>query len=231
MINIYFSLMMFLIYLLLFVHGIKKSVPSLHSKPIRYNKECMTIYNAPDSVYSQQSNVVIVNKDDNKMTISTARGLLLLASFFHAIDYSFTKIIQRYLRPEIANSLRYLIATSCFLPDLVKPKKDTRSILIGMELGIWCGLASVSLGYNLQQKPAGKVAFVGALGVLMPPMLNFMNNLIFSRNSINVPSSSVSIYKDDYNGSNIIYRKFRSVMLMVLKSSLIGPFLGELITI
>lgn len=104
---------------------------------------------------------------------ATARGLILLASFLHAIDYSFTKIIQRSIKPEVANSIRYLIALCCFLPDLGRIHQDWRSVRIGMELGMWCGLASVSLGYALQHKPAGKVAFMGALGVLMPPVYNF----------------------------------------------------------
>lgn len=104
---------------------------------------------------------------------ATARGLILLASFLHAIDYSFTKIIQRSIRPEVANSIRYLVAMCCFLPDLSRMHQDWRSVRIGMELGMWCGLASVSLGYALQHKPAGKVAFIGALGVLMPPVYNF----------------------------------------------------------
>jgi len=112
---------------------------------------------------------------------ATARGLILLASFLHAIDYSFTKIIQRSIKPEVANSIRYLIALCCFLPDLGRIHQDWRSVRIGMELGMWCGLASVSLGYALQHKPAGKVAFMGALGVLMPPVYNFCAELFIKK--------------------------------------------------
>lgn len=154
---------------------------------------------------------------------AAARGLILLASFLHAIDYSFTKIIQRSIKPEVANSIRYLIALCCFLPDLGRINQDWRSVRIGMELGMWCGLASVSLGYALQHKPAGKVAFIGALGVLMPPVYNFCAEWFIEKKSTRYSASLPDEIAEADTGQVTAMRR---LMRWILTTPAVAPLLA-----
>lgn len=114
------------------------------------------------------------------LSLAAARRILLLSSLLYGIDYPLMKTAQEYIAPDVLAAVRHLAALVFLFPLLprcvrlmqIDATLAWRSARLGVEIGIWTGAAAVAQAFALRTTPAGKVAFISALAVVMPQLFD-----------------------------------------------------------
>jgi len=81
--------------------------------------------------------------------------------------------------------MRFIIATSIFIPSLLTISKSNPSLLQGgFEVGLYCAIAYWAQAISLETTPASTVAFICSLAVIVVPILDVLFNRTKSSKSI-----------------------------------------------
>jgi len=104
-----------------------------------------------------------------------ARLVMLLMSALYGTNYGCVKLLGEALDPSLASTLRFLIASSLFLPYLWKAARgNPRLILGGLEIGLYDAVGFFAQAKALETAPASTVAFICALQVVVVPIMNMI---------------------------------------------------------
>jgi drug/metabolite transporter (DMT)-like permease len=71
-------------------------------------------------------------------------------------------------------TIRFLLATIVFIPDLIKNSFNFNAFLGGVEIGIWCSIGFITQAMSLQFTSASKASFFSGLGVVFVPLLDYI---------------------------------------------------------
>ena len=143
---------------------IKSNYLSLVDNPLQLN-----IVKNDKSLKTEVVEVV----EDNKLSINTARGILLAVSALYGTNFACVKILGESLNPSVAAMLRFTVAALVFLPQLLKiSKTNPKLIMGGFEVGIYSALGYWGQAVALQTSSASNTAFICSLAVIVVPILN-----------------------------------------------------------
>jgi drug/metabolite transporter (DMT)-like permease len=110
------------------------------------------------------------SKQDAK---ATARLVMLATSALYGTNYGCVKLLGEALDPSVASALRFLIASSLFLPYLWKAAKGNPLLILGAcEIGLYDAVGFFAQAKALETAPASTVAFICALQVVVVPLLS-----------------------------------------------------------
>lgn len=92
---------------------------------------------------------------------------------FFGTNFGCVKILEDALDPSVASLLRFTLAALVFLPYLLKSVfKKPQLVLGGLEVGIYNALGYLAQAQSLITSPAGTVAFICGLSVIVVPFLD-----------------------------------------------------------
>eukprot|EP01038_Epipyxis_sp_PR26KG_P009939 gene9939-13370_t len=108
-----------------------------------------------------------------------ARATLITVSAFYGTNFACVKILGEALDPGLASTLRFIIATLLFSPNLIKVIKTNPELIKGgLEVGAYSALGYWAQAISLQTSHAGTAAFICSLAVIVVPVLD----VLFNRN-------------------------------------------------
>jgi drug/metabolite transporter (DMT)-like permease len=110
---------------------------------------------------------------------STARALLVSCAALYGSNYPLTKLLQDSLHASFVTALRFVIASLFFIPATIKGLRGDAELVAGsIELGVWCTIGFISQAIVLTKTSASKASFFCGLGVIMPPIFDWISNLL-----------------------------------------------------
>lgn len=142
-------------------------------------------------VQSSQS-LLIGQTSDNQLetrkghpvqSIRNARLNLIGCSIVYGSNYVASKALLKTIPPDLLNVFRFIIPVCALLPSIVSLPDWKRPIRVGLELGLFCAIGFIAQSIALQHASSNKVAFFISLGVLMPPLFDFIGSLVTRRKS------------------------------------------------
>lgn len=135
-----------------------------------------------EGVLSASSSHLPRKQETECKNVNKHRNLLFLCSLVYGSSYIITKRIQEVLSSEMINFIRFLVASICFLPKVIQQWSSiSREIVcIGIELGLWCGLGFTFQTLSLQHTAASKAALFTSLGVVIPPIIDYLVSIFYS---------------------------------------------------
>ena len=105
-------------------------------------------------------------------TPSQARILQGICAFLYGNTYILTKVLQESMSPALLSTLRFSIASLCFLPVLTSYRPSFKLICHSVVIGIWCAIAFILQSIAIESQDTSKVAFITSLNVVIVPLLD-----------------------------------------------------------
>jgi len=146
-------------------------------------------HEAMESSLVQHTEIGSSTLDEEAIREETERGsrvegqmLMLLTAILWGSNFPAVKAtMDAGLTPAAAAALRFSIAAVALLP-LLKVEKTLPPNLVkgGLECGVWLAIGYISQALALQDLPAGAVAFICALQVVLVPIINTLNGAAFT---------------------------------------------------
>lgn len=132
-----------------------------------------------------------VESNSKLLTPIGARRLLVLCSLVYGSTYSTTKFLQEQLPSQLINVIRFMFGSSLFLWDIIQFRGSIDVIIVGLELGLWCGLGFIAQCAVLTISSASKAALFTSLGVIIPPILDFIASILSAEDGNKSRNSAV----------------------------------------
>ena len=146
------------------------------------------------------------------LSIWKARTLLTVVASLYGLDYSVCKILQRKFMPEVISTLKYSLAALYFLPRFIRSKSRSRSVRVGVELGLWCTIYAISISHAILTTPASKVSCFASLGKILAPIYDII-----------LPDKPYYVRSAEEVAEE---RKDHSLLRTILRSPFVAPLLA-----
>lgn len=133
---------------------------------------------------------VIGERTVTTFTPSQARILQAICAFLYGNTYILTKVLQESISPALLSSLRFTIASLCFVPVLTSYSPTFKLVCHSVLIGIWCAVAFILQSIAIESQDTSKVAFITSLNVVIVPLLDSISARFQPANHSNHPKRS-----------------------------------------
>lgn len=131
-----------------------------------------------------------VSTDARSITTRNPRLFLALCALLNGSSYVFTKMLQDSVAPSLLTFLRFLLATTCFVPTLCTTPFQPAVAKSAMAIGVTQAIGFITQAVALRYASASKVAFFTCLSVILCPLLDYLSSI--GRNNTRITKTSVS---------------------------------------